>query len=1290
MSAGSEKGFTSSWRRSLSGCLLLLGTFAILAANAASAPADLVFPTSRGSGAGQMTNPGSIAVDPSNGNLFVADRGNSRIDVFESDGTFSFAFGWGVADGSTAALQTCTTTCYRGLPGTGSGQFPPGAAMGNIAIDRDSASPTYRDLSVVTLDEQSGSVQRFHPDGSFVSAFTTGIGFGTIALGPSGDVYAAKGPNLLRRFSSAGALLAETTLLPTGLTNLNGLAVNGLGDVYVASAGNTGAIRKYGPSGTLLSTFEPSFNISAIATDDAGDLFVSDVFSPSSALQARGIAEFDPGGTELRVLYGDHPRRSISLAPYSDADGDIFSLTEDRGGGAEIAHIPLPSPGPLVLSFPGVTTATGVSSAKATLNAQVNPEGGPTTYHFEYVDEATYEADIAAAGPGHGFDHARTTPESEPIGSDFSLHATKALIGCPDPINEVSEGKCLTPQTIYHFRVVAANPGGTDSAEGQFETRQAPEVKDTWAADVGPDSAVLNAAVDPVGLPTTGYFEYIDDASFQETGFLDAIRAPSAPAQLDFGAAESATSRSVALNGLEPDVVYHYRLVAANPLNTVTGPERSFATFPVTALPKEDCVNQVSRNGASARLPDCRAYEMVSPVEKGNADIAVLGSTRSYPALHEQSSIAGSRFAYSSSTAFGDSLSAPYTSEYLADRDPTSGWSSRSLNPPRQSPSLISEIGPKLDVQYKAFSGDLGSGWLLHDAEPALDECAVPGYLNLYRRGLTGGYEALTTAKPASPQVPNGYYPELQGVSADGSHAIFTADAKLTANASKAGKAGGSGSEPVSQLYEHVAGEGCGTLRLVSVLPNGKASAADNSSAGRRNNAGTVETRENTVARAFSADGSRVVWSTTSETNGALYLRLNADAPETSIKDSEGNCVPDPDLACTILISSGLARFWTASSDDSRVIYSMSETQQLFEYDLSSQTSTLIAGAISEDAGGRGVVEASDDLSHLYFLSEEALGGEGQPGEPNLYLRRLTGQTKLIATLGGGETTGGIETSGFAVGAFIPMFRGTRSTPSGVHLAFVSTLPLTGYDNHDASDGRPNLELFLYDAEADHLACISCNPSGGRPQGRKFEAQGVVIRVSGQMAPVENQLYVPHALSEDGNRLFFESYEGLLPRDTNGKEDVYEWQRAAGQTDCEERGAELYVASAGGCLSLISSGESPQDSVLADASPSGDDVFIKTASSLLPQDPGLVDIYDARVGGGFPEPQAVSSCEGEACQGPLSAPDDPTPASAAFQGAGNVHEVSNKCHKGKVRRKGRCVSKKHHKRHHKTKGRQGK
>ena len=64
----------------------------------------------------------------------------------------------------------------------------------------------------------------------------------------------------------------------------------------------------------------------------------------------------------------------------------------------------------------------------------------------------------------------------------------------------------------------------------------------------------------------------------------------------------------------------------------------------------------------------------------------------------------------------------------------------------------------------------------------------------------------------------------------------------------------------------------------------------------------------------------------------------------------------------------------------------------------------------------------------------------------------------------------------------------------------------------------------------------------------------------------------------------------------------------------------------------------------------------------------LVDLYDARENGGIPAESEVarSECQGEACQAAIVPPNDPTPGSSSFEGAGNVDErKASKKHKHK-------------------------
>ena len=160
----------------------LVGAAALLLLGAATlvppAVADIAVGGS-GSGAGQYLQPEDIAADTSNGNLFVADSGNNRVDIFAADGTFIRAFGWGVADGTSSELQTCTSTCFKGIAGTGAGEF---SRPGAIAVDSDPTSPAFHDVYVYASDR----VQKFTPNGEFLAAWGGGVVTGG-AVG-SGDL----------------------------------------------------------------------------------------------------------------------------------------------------------------------------------------------------------------------------------------------------------------------------------------------------------------------------------------------------------------------------------------------------------------------------------------------------------------------------------------------------------------------------------------------------------------------------------------------------------------------------------------------------------------------------------------------------------------------------------------------------------------------------------------------------------------------------------------------------------------------------------------------------------------------------------------------------------------------------------------------------------------------------------------------------------------------------------------------------------------------------------------------
>ncbi|HEX5713288.1 MAG TPA: hypothetical protein VFX85_08255, partial [Solirubrobacterales bacterium] len=762
--------------------------------------------------------------------------------------------------------------------------------------------------------------------------------------------------------------------------------------------------------------------------------------------------------------------------------------------------------------------------------------------------------------------------------------------------------------------------------EVAFLSKDPVEIKGTWSTDVGLTDATIQAEVNPLGIPAEAFFEYVDDANFQASEFDNAVKAPATP--IDLGGGEAFVEASTQIGGLQPNTLYHYRVVVSNIfVDEVQGEPESLLTFPLPGtIPS--CANDAFRIGLpSEGLPDCRAFEMVSPIDKNGGDIKVLVQALSYPARLDQSADSGDAFTYSSVAAFAEPQSSLWSSQYLARRNP-GGWSTEAINQPKDSNNLIENPVLKLDVQYRHFSSDLSNGWVSQYASPPLDECAPEGFINLYRRdNATGAYEALVPATPTDlsnkdPRI------ELQGLSADESKAVFRANAKLTPDASS--------KKDINQLYMHTRDPegGCGQLTLISRKPSGTP-ITDNSSVGSPK--GMAEYRRSTVARAVAKDGLRVVFSTgaiTDTENGPLYVRVNTDLPQGPTPG--GKCATPVTLGCTLEISSEKAQFWTAATDGSRVVYSVGEN--LFEYDVDK----AMAGqpAVTQIAGGaKGVVGASEDAARIYFISDEQIDSEGVAGEPNLYLYEpgKADEYRLVATLSQRDLSG-IELFGLAVGVPTPIANGVRISADGSHLAFVSQASLTGYDNLDAITGEPAIEVYLYDTTSAQVRCISCNPSGSRPVARKFE-EGTVRYVAAMMAPGESQTFAPRSLSADGNRLFFESFDALLPSDVNKGMDVYEWQRAGSSAECQAKGMELYVPASGGCLALISSGTEETDTEFADASPDGSDVFIRTLSSLVPQDPGQIDVYDVREGGGFPVPSPPRpACEGEACVGPAPGP----------------------------------------------------
>jgi hypothetical protein len=650
------------------------------------------------------------------------------------------------------------------------------------------------------------------------------------------------------------------------------------------------------------------------------------------------------------------------------------------------------------------------------------------------------------------------------------------------------------------------------------------------------------------------------------------------------------------------------------------------------ALADSSCPNEIFRNGPSSHLPDCRAYELVSPVDKNGGSVDGGIQFESQPAP-QQAAANGEAVTYASQTAFtsaGAQVSLT-SNQYLARRGPD-GWATEAISPPQIYPGGEIDKGQKaLDFSlYLGFNEDLTSGFLVSE-EPPLSPLAPADFYNPYLRNLgAGSYELLNTTRPpvAKPGPvdefhEDGFRVTYGGMSADAQHVAFAADDAIAPKAIP-------GQE---NLYEWNAGQ----LETINLLPNGEAVAGAVLGGFDESGGKSAAANYYDSYRLISGNGSRVFWT----------------GPERNIYMHEST----PQGPRTVQVGSG--KYWGASSDGSATFFGKAGGQitpgehvggDLYRYDVNTGRTFDIAPGLEM----LGFVGASEDGSYAYFAGEGAIAPGAEAGKPNLYLWHSTGPESgtltLIAVLAGWN----LEREDWFAGV---QERTSRVSPSGRYLAFDSSAPLTGYDSkplngeceYEASGelrseytGGSCIEVFEYDATAGKLRCVSCNPTGAPPIGDSVVPGTVnfLDASEGWQSSSVQQRYL-----DDNGRMFFDSKEVLVPQATNGSENVYEFD-PDGVGSC---------ALATGCIYLISSGTGAGASEFVDASEDGNDVFFVTFDRLVSQDSDeLADLYDARVGGGFSLPE-VPACSGEACKPPNTpAPSIyGAPASVAFVGPGN-------------------------------------
>lgn len=1233
-----------------------------------------------GEEAEQLKAPVGLAVDAS-GDVYVGDASNNRVDKFDASGNWLRAWGDGVLNGA-GEMQTCTNTCLTGQ------QFPATEAFEintGIAVDNDPLSSSYGDVYV--HDKGHDRIEKFSPEGQFILMIggkvnengedicragekcelngQQGTANGEFSYRPSFSSYIATGPGgavyvgdlgRVQVFESTGVWKENISL--SGLSTEGGptaLAVDASGDVFVKDEGVAG-VHEFAPNGTELNTTfnQASTTVSALATDPAGHLFVGD------SLGGFHVLEYDSAGTELESFAANTVSGENRGIAFSSTTGEIYAADGYIYGGQEHAAvwaIPVPQAGAPLIDG---ELATPEPRGASTLEGEVNPEDHETTVHFEYVDQAHFDEGGYAAATS-------TAPTS--IGSGFG-----------DQV--VTAHPTLTPGTVYHFRVIATSSAGTATgADETFQETPPALIKGPWASDVAGTSVTLGARIDPLGAETTYRLEYGADTSYGQV------------LSGSVGAGNEFATITRHIQGLEPVATYHYRVVTSNEFGMWQSEDRTFST---------------QSAAGELRLPDGRMWEMVTPANKHGAIIGpeLVGTLGEMEAASDGHGIT---FAINEPITEAAPTSNGVGNQIVSLRG-SGGWSSHEVGvalPVTEEPNMLStNVYPPLPL---AFSSDL-SQILVEpgdfDSEPLAPE-ATERTLYL-QNDATGTYLPLVT--PAD--VPSGTKIEAEtnpkygiqstiqqmyflAATPDFSHIVFRSPRKLTTNAIEdniPACADDSKACPLN-LYEWSGGQ----LKLVDVMPDGKPMVPEEYEGAELGRANTD------TMHAVSNDGRRIAWS-----RGSLNYNVT---DELFLRDTGAER--------TWRIGGESPRFETMSEDGSVVFYW--EAHELFAYDVESETTTsLTAGyAAGEHNGGARdgfILLANEDGSYAYFVATGALAPGAVGGEQNLYVAHHDGsgwQVALVATLSRNDEME--EGQGQNYSRLVPAwFRmSARVSPNGRYMTFMSSRSLTGYDNVDALSEQPDEEVYLYDAVAHRLVCASCNPTGARPVGMLDSSPNLTERPAGDhdaaweghwlaadvpgirrgpgAVGVENVQLInqPRYLSNSG-RLFFNSTDALVPQDTNGLMDVYQYE-PAGVGSCEQE-SETFDPSSGGCVDLISSGTSSKESEFMDASENGDDVFFSTTEKLVAEDYDTnSDVYDAHVCSAavpcrvpLATPPPCSS--GDSCKGaPSSQPElfGSTP-SETFNGTGDVGTklvrggqhagtATHPCRHGQVRRRRRCV-----------------